>query len=138
MNVKTKISEHFLLEEFMYSRMAIRYGIDNTPSEKAIHCLRYLADNLLEPLRMLYDAPIHITSGYRCKELNRLVKGNVSSQHLKGEAVDIYVTDPERFCKLLLKTSNLEFDQLIWYTKRNFIHLSLTSVGVNKREYIYI
>ena len=34
-----------------------------------------------------------ITSGYRCQKLNKAVGGVWNSQHLRGEAADIYVSD---------------------------------------------
>lgn len=78
---------------------------------------------------------MHISSGYRCEELNRLVGGVKNSQHLTGEAVDIYTLDN---CYLFnaLQKSGLNFDQVIYYRRRNFIHLSLKLKGKNRRQVI--
>ena len=47
---------------------------------------------LLEKLRRgLGDAPITITSGYRCEKHNAAVGGSKNSQHLYGKAADIKV-----------------------------------------------
>lgn len=78
---------------------------------------------------------MHISSGYRCEELNHLVGGVADSQHLKGEAADIYTFGS---CRLLeaLQQSRLNFDQAIYYRRRGFIHLSLKLTGKNRRQVI--
>jgi uncharacterized protein YcbK (DUF882 family) len=45
--------------------------------------------NKLQRVRDITDIPMIITSGYRCKEYNRLVGGVDNSAHTKGIAVDI-------------------------------------------------
>lgn len=67
---------------------------------------------------------MYIMSGYRSEELNRLVGGAPSSQHMKGEAVDIYTVDRNRLLEDLV-ASRLNFDQAILYRTKGFIHLSL-------------
>lgn len=48
----------------------------------------------LETLRSLIsDKPVYITSGYRTPEYNKIVGGAPRSQHLKGNAADIYVNN---------------------------------------------
>jgi uncharacterized protein YcbK (DUF882 family) len=46
----------------------------------------------LEELRELVNAPIHITSAYRCPEHNKAVGGATNSMHLQF-GTDIYVKD---------------------------------------------
>ena len=128
------MEEHFTLEEMSYSRrVAVENGIDNRPAEEACEALKYLVAALLEPLRRLYGGPIVVTSGYRCKEVNRLVGGVPDSQHMKGEAADCYVPDVAKLLALL-RRSGLEFDQAIHYRKRNFLHLSLKRSGANRMQ----
>ena len=43
----------------------------------------------LDIIREMYGKPLSISSGYRCPELNRIVNGKSTSQHLKGQAADI-------------------------------------------------
>lgn len=88
-----KLTEHFTLEEFVRSSTATKYKIDNTPGEKEIKRLRALCENVLEPLRVAYGAPINVSSGYRCPELNSHpeVKGSATSDHVHGMAADIQV-----------------------------------------------
>jgi len=45
----------------------------------------------LEKLRKHWNAPMHITSGYRCVTHNRRVGGAPNSQHLQGKAADVIV-----------------------------------------------
>lgn len=130
-----RISKHFRLDEFVYSRTAIEWGIDNTPPPEAIARIRKLTNELLEPLREWYGKPMHITSGYRCDELNRRVSSSVYSQHLRGEAADIYVENPMKLRRLIL-TKGLVFDQAIWYPHRSFFHLSLKAEGENRGIYM--
>jgi len=88
-----KLTEHFTLEEFVRSATATKYNIDNTPSDAVVKRLRALCENILEPLRISFGAPINVTSGYRCKELNSHpdVKGSETSDHMYGMAADIVV-----------------------------------------------
>ena len=43
----------------------------------------------LELLRIAWEEPIHVTSGYRCKYYNTKIGGAKRSQHLLGKAADI-------------------------------------------------
>lgn len=93
------LSPHFTVGEFFRSGTAIRLGIVNEPdahpeegltNEEVVENLRKLCTEVLEPLRKRVGRVI-ITSGYRCQELNKAVGGVPHSQHLRGEAADIYV-----------------------------------------------
>ena len=65
-----KISEHLDLAEITRSDTAKRLGIDNVPTPEHIENLKKLAENVFEPIRNHFRCPIHISSGYRSKELN--------------------------------------------------------------------
>ena len=67
---------------------------------------------------------------------NRLVGGAPSSQHMKGEAVDIYTVDRNRLLEDLV-ASRLNFDQAILYRTKGFIHLSLKKHGVNRKQILF-
>lgn len=127
------ISNHFYMGELTYSARAVERGMDNTPSPEAEAALKNLVKKLLEPLRVYTRDAIVVSSGYRSEELNRLVGGVRDSQHLKGEAVDIYTFGSVRLLEDLLN-SGLNFDQAILYRARRFIHLSLKNKGVNRRQ----
>ena len=52
----------------------------------------------LQQARTEAQIPFHITSGCRCPEWNKEVGGSLSSDHLKGEAADVFVnTSRNRF-----------------------------------------
>ena len=109
-----KLTKHFTLEEFTRSSTAKARGIDNTVPEKLIPALRNLCERVLEPLREQVREPVIISSGYRCPALNKAVGGSDTSQHMKGEACDIYVEDVEKLRKWFAILMDGDFDQLIF------------------------
>lgn len=62
------------------------------------HALQPLLVQLADRARAHFDQPITVISGLRCPEHNQAVGGVADSQHMYGEAADIYVwnTDPDR------------------------------------------
>lgn len=123
--------KHFTYSELFRSQVAIDNDIVNMPiywGESYVYFRLYsLVVCLLEPIRERFAIPMIITSGYRCEKLNKLVGGVDNSQHRKGEAVDFYF---EGFSKKEMATAffeiaeNFDFDQLIYYKKKGFIHIS--------------
>ena len=134
--MKKNISRDFPCEEMTYSCIAILNGLPNNPPEEARCALCELVKCLLQPLRIAYNKPIVVTSGYRSPEVNRLVGGVRSSQHVKGEAADCYVPDIY-FLLDTLKKSDLPFDQSILYRKKHFLHLSYRVNGKQRRQVLY-
>ena len=123
------LSRHFTLEEMVISDTARKYHIANIPPSQVVKNLGYLCQNLLEPLRELIDKPIIITSGYRCDELNKKIKGSMNSQHRYGQAVDIMVVGMSpKVLYYFIKMSGLEYDQLILEKTKNaeWVHVSYT------------
>ena len=108
------LTKHFTLEEFTRSSTAKARGIDSTVPEKLIPALRNLCERVLEPLREQVREPVIISSGYRCPALNKAVGGSDTSQHMKGEACDIYVEDVEKLRKWFAILMDGDFDQLIF------------------------
>lgn len=94
-NQKTIKSDFFKLEEFTNSSTAKRLKIDNSPNDDIIRNIQYGVQMVLDPLRQILQAPITITSGYRCPELNKAVGGVTNSWHTKGNAADIRVQNEE-------------------------------------------
>ena len=137
-----KLTEHFTVEEFERSSVALQHGIDNTVPVQYIPTLQQLCRTILEPLRAFAGQPLIITSGYRSSALNIKVGGVYASQHTLGEAADIRLpqtpytswkdgrphTDMEvahRWLNYLKDHTN--FDQLILETKNGkdyWIHVS--------------
>lgn len=120
----------------IYSGVAILNGLKNDPPEEVRDAICELVKCLLQPLRIAYNKPIAITSGYRSPEVNRLAGGVRSSQHVKGEAADCYVPDIY-FLLDILKKSGLPFDQAILYHKKHFIHLSYKVNGKQRYQVLY-
>lgn len=132
--------KHFNLSEFFQSSTAAKNGIKNEPSsdEKAaiIRNINLLVDNVLDPVRDVVHAPILITSGYRSSQVNRLVGGVGDSQHMSGCAADFHVGGftPSMMHQVFLYIFNtLEFDQLIYYRRKNIIHVSYVE-NCNRHE----
>ena len=120
----TQLSEHFTLEELIYSDIAVRQHIDNRPDGNVVINLTRLA-KLLEQVRSLFNKPIRINSAYRSPEVNNLVGSKPSSQHCFGCAADIRIDgySPDEIVKVIQK-SDIKYDQLI----REFdswVHISI-------------
>lgn len=119
------LSPHFTLAEMTVSQEAARRGIDNTPTPEVLHRLARTAQGLEAVRVRLGGAPITITSGYRCLELNRAIGSKDDSQHPLGEAVDFICP---RFgsptdVAVALRDSGVEYDQLILEFGR-WVHIS--------------
>ena len=90
---------------------------------------------MLDPLREWYGKPVTVNSGYRCPQLNRMVGGAASSQHLKGEAADITAGSKEENRKLFdYIKSHLPFDQLIDEKNYSWVHVSYKRDGNNRKQ----
>lgn len=135
-----QISKHLSLAEVSRSETAKRKGINNTPSGEHLENFKKLAENIFEPIREHFGVPIHISSGYRSKELNAAVGGSSSSQHCQGEAIDIdmdgtSITNAEIFNYI---KDNLNFDQMIWEfgndSNPDWVHVSYESTGKQRKQ----
>lgn len=132
--------EYFTIKEMTKSSTAIRNKIDNTPSKEEEKNIIDLVENILDPLRKKYGKPIIINSGFRNKQLNKLIGGSKTSQHLTGQAADIQtiVDTKEENKKLfdLIQKLNLPFDQLIDEYDFNWVHVSYSPR--NRRQILHI
>jgi len=132
------ISQHLVLAELIRSESAKRHGINNMPTAEHIENLKALAENIFEPIRTEFRVPIYISSGYRSKELNKFVKGSATSQHCKGEAIDIdmdshshNITNKDIFDFIVAK---LPFDQVINEFNYAWIHVSYKKNGPQRKQ----
>ena len=88
-----QITKNFTYEEMYKSSTASKNNIDNTPTKKAYQYIEKLVKEVLQPIRDEWQAPLIVTSCYRCKKLNTLVKGASNSDHLFGCAADIHTKE---------------------------------------------
>ena len=132
-----KLTKNFSLEEMYRSDTAQRCGIDNKPqTEEVVENLRALCLEVLQPLRDHLGTPVVVSSGYRCKDLNKKVGGVENSQHLKGEAADIKVRDREELIDVMRYIMDeTDFDQLIREKSGSteWVHVSHKRNGNNRR-----
>ncbi len=135
--LRTRLSAHFMLQEFTFSQTAARCGIDNTPTPEVLKNLRRLAALLEEVRSLLGDVPIRVSSGYRCPELNRAVKGARRSAHMQGLAVDFTAPGFGTVLQVAraMVRSDLAFDQLI-HEYGCWVHLGLAEDGAEPRRQV--
>lgn len=135
------VSEHISYSEAIYSPTAIEKSIDNAPTSEQLESMKYVANNIFERVRAHFGKPIRINSFFRSGALNKAVGGAITSQHCKGEAIDVTgvpygVKNSEIFHYI---KDNLDFDQLIWEfgdsNEPSWVHFSLSMKG-NKRQVI--
>jgi uncharacterized protein YcbK (DUF882 family) len=109
-----QLTPNFSLAELTLSQEAVRSGLRNSPDASQTESLLQLCTNVLEPLRARLKRPIIVSSGFRSVTVNRRIGGSASSQHCKGQAVDLSVPGmtPDEVCELVI-AMKLPFDQLI-------------------------
>lgn len=129
-----KLSLHFTLGEFLRSETAARSGIDNDPSPEILHALQRNAENMETVRTLLGNVALHISSGYRCLALNRVLHSKDTSAHVKGLAADFEAPGfgtPLEVCTQIA-ASEIAFDQLIY--EHTWTHIAWPPVGVSPRR----
>ena len=134
------ISKHISDKEGVYSITAMRLGLDNKPGQFLLGNMKELAEQVFEPLREWVGGPIRINSFYRSKVLNKAIGGSTTSQHCKGQAVDIDDTNCKKTnAEMYAWTKeNLNFDQMIWEfgddDNPNWVHISYVNEIDNRNR----
>jgi zinc D-Ala-D-Ala carboxypeptidase len=126
-----RLSPHFTFAEM--TRTDVRRLLDTNRDvpDELIPVGVALCETLLEPIRDHFGAPVIVHSGYRCKELNTVVGGSKTSQHMKFAASDFHVVGVELVdvWKWVWQSSGLRWGQLLlegWsFDKPSWIHISL-------------
>ena len=127
-----RLSKNFTLQEFTKSQTAERRGIDNTPVEGHLENAKELFENVVQKVRDNFGVTV-INSGYRSGDLNYAIGGSNTSQHCKGQAVDIECPGTSNYDVAKWIEENLDFDQLIleFYTPgipdSGWVHVSYKS-----------
>ena len=137
------ISKHVSYNEAIRSNTAKRKGLDNTPNENQLWNMELLCGMVFEPLRYHFAVPIRISSMFRGKALNEAVGGSSSSQHCKGEAMDIQGMSHTSNAELYYFIRDiLDFDQLIWEYVTDeepaWVHVSYTDSKPNRKQTLRI
>ena len=134
------ISKHISNKEGVYSRTALRLGIENEPNKEQLANMKLLAEEVFEPLRAYVGGPIKINSFFRSPELNKAIGGSTKSQHCHGQAIDLddtfgRCTNAEMF-EFIKK--HLNFDQMIWEfgndKNPDWVHVSYVSENKNRNR----
>ena len=135
-----QLSKHFTLSEMTRSMTAQRKGIDNIPGSAEIKSLGDLCYEVLEPLRAHFDKPVTITSGYRSEALCEAIGSKKTSQHAKGQAVDLEIFGVPNIQTAYWLQNNVDFDQCIleFYKpddgSAGWIHASYNEQGSNRKQ----
>ena len=134
------ISKHVSYNEGIRSNTAVRRGIENTPNDEQLNNMVKTAEEIFEPLRAYVGGPIKVNSFFRCLELNTAIGGSKSSQHMKGQAMDLddtfgRATNAEMYEFI---KEHLDFDQLIWEFGDDdnpaWVHVSYVSPEENRKR----
>ena len=129
--------KYFSFSEFEKSAVASRFAIDNTIPADIKGNVEFLVNTLLDPIREHFGAPIIITSGYRCPQLNKAIDGaSPRSLHMRGLAADFttgnnivnmqlfeWITDPANSLKFDLAIAEHANDVL---SECKWIHIQTT------------
>lgn len=148
--LQQRAGKYFTWHDLIKSGTARRLGLDNTPTPEAAENLHLLVAHVLDPLVELLRRPVNVTSGYRSPAVNAnlstgpgaaeaplvLRPGAKDSEHLVGQAADIFVTglSAEQLAAAIAN-SGLSFNRLIWYDVElgGQVHVSFNAEG-NQRD----
>ena len=111
-------------------------------AEEVCHCCGQLPENginpiLLEKLDALREAigkPIHVDCMYRCPAHNAEVGGVPNSQHVLGNAADIWVDDMG-VDDLANLAADVGFDGIGRYYGSEFVHVDVRDDGNSPNYY---
>ena len=113
----------------------------NIPNADQLSAMRYIATRVFGPVREFVGGALYVSSFFRSAMVNKAIGGSTTSQHCKGEAIDIDCdvfgngTNKEVFEYI---KENLPFDQLIWeFGDSNnpaWVHVSLRRDNRNRGQ----
>ena len=141
------LSKHVPLKRAIHSDTAILRGINNMPhNAQVFENMKYLSEQVIEPVMEHFHLDHRhistmINSFYRSPELNTAVGGSATSQHCKGQAVDLDFDDIKGISNrdlYIFIAKNLNFDQMIWefgdHEDPDWVHVSLKKRANNRRQ----
>jgi len=118
-------SPNFSMDELTHSDTAARHGIDNTPNDNELDNLLITAMEMENVRELLGNNFIHISSGFRCVELNTLIGSKKTSSHVRGLACDFTARgygNPNDIVSAIVN-SDINYDQLI-LEYDSWVHIS--------------
>tara|TARA_R110000822_G_scaffold254206_1_gene380576 strand:- start:105 stop:542 length:438 start_codon:yes stop_codon:yes gene_type:complete len=118
-------SPHFSIKELTFSETAIRHNINNTPNDNELDNLLITAMEMENVRKLLGNNFIHISSGFRCVELNTLIGSKKTSSHVRGLACDFTARgygNPNDIVSAIVN-SDINYDQLI-LEYDSWVHIS--------------
>lgn len=137
------ISKYISYEESVTSQTATRNKIINVPNAEQLICMQVVATKCFDVVREHFGVPLRVSSFFRNLLLNNSIGGVKSSQHCKGQAIDMQgmggVTNKMIFDFI---KENLDFDQLIWEFGNDenpaWVHVSYVSPEKNRKQILHI
>lgn len=70
-----------------------------------------------------------ITSGIRCPDVNKIAGGVNTSNHIAGQALDVWCDDMPRLWRELTEGIYSDFNEVIWYRSKAIIHIGWDDKG---------
>ena len=133
------ISKYITYLEATTSQTATRKGIVNIPGDKELINMQLVGIRVFDVVREHFKTPLRVSSFYRSLLLNNSIGGARTSQHVKGQAIDIQgtgdVTNKMIFDYI---KDNLDFDQLINEYNYSWVHVSYVSKEKNRKQILNI
>jgi len=122
-------ASEFPLSTLTVSATGSAHGLSNQPATAQHSANLSLLSNFLAKLPFDFT----VNSGYRSPQVNSLIGGATSSQHMNGLATDISpsgLTNKELAAWLYkYRKSFPELDQVIWYHDTHHVHIGICPPG---------
>lgn len=129
--------------ESIKSTTARNLKIDNTPNDEQYNNIQTLYNHVYGPLCDVFGK-LPVNSVFRSPKLNKAVGGSTSSQHMKGQAIDIDCDglgpdQPTNKSLFAYIRERIDFDQMIYedvdqYGNPGWIHVSYVSKKENRKQ----
>jgi len=137
------ISKYISYQEATTSQTAVRKGIKNEPNDEQLVNMQLVGIRIFDRVREHFATAFRVSSFFRSDALNKAVGGSKTSQHVKGQAIDMQgsakVSNAEIFEYI---KRNLDFDQLIWEYGTDkepaWVHVSYVSKEKNRNQILRI
>lgn len=124
---------YFELTELLKSETAVAHGIENLPTWEIVERLKNFASSVLDIIRERWGQALIVSSGYRVPELNVIVGGSATSDHMDGLAVDLRLPSWSKrklselfnLIQAMVEEGIIDIDQVIYYRKKKIIHIGV-------------